>query len=402
MTSALSSRSATLQIVSIVCFSFIGYLGVGITLAVIPGLVHERLGYSALLAGLVISLQYLVTLGVRPLAGRLIDSAGPKRAIIHGLAGCACSGVLMALAALWLDRPPLSLGLLLLSRVALGVALSLIASASITWGIGQLGGSGTGRVISWNGIACYAGIAFGAPLGTWLIGRYGLSSMGLSVLLAALAGLALAGAKTGVPPQIGERLGFMKVLGRVTPHGLALALGTLGYGTIAAFITLYYGSHGWAHAEYCLTAFGFSFIAARLLFARAIDRFGGSPVAMVSLLVEAIGLALLWAAPDRLATMAGASLTGFGFSLVFPALGVEAVKLAPAASRGSTIGAYSLFLDLALGICGPLMGLIIAGLGFRSVFLLCTVAAFGALALTLTLHRRSGPAVGLASLEGEP
>ena len=63
----------------------------------------------------------------------------------------------------------------------------------------------------------------------------------------------------------GERLPFHHVLGRVTPHGMGLALGAIGFGTIATFITLYYASRGWANAVLCLSAFGGCFIGARLL-----------------------------------------------------------------------------------------------------------------------------------------
>ncbi|SFB47637.1 Major Facilitator Superfamily protein [Azotobacter beijerinckii] len=205
---------------------------------------------------------------------------------------------------------------------------------------------------------------------------------------------------------VGERLSFMSVLGRVGPYGLAMALGTLGYGTIAAFITLYYDSRGWAWAEYAMTAFGFSFIAARLLFAQAIDRLGGYRVGIACLLVEGGGLLLLWAAPGPLLAMLGAGLSGFGFSLVFPALGVEAVKSTPASNRGAAIGAYSLFLDLALGVAGPLIGLLIGSQGFRSIFLVCALAAFCGLGLTLVLQQRSarqpaGSAAELAAVEAD-
>lgn len=73
---------------------------------------------------------------------------------------------------------------------------------------------------------------------------------------------------------------------------------------------------------------------------------------------------LLWLAPNPNLALAGAALTGFGFSLVFPALGVEAVNLVPAASRGAAVGAYSLFIDLSLGITGPVAGAVAAGFGF--------------------------------------
>jgi len=387
--STVPVQGNTLQILSIVGFTFLGFMSIGLPMAVMPGLIHHDLGFSALVAGLVIGLQYLVTLLVRPFSCRVIDSAGPKQALICGLAGCALGGLLMLLATLWLALPLLSLATLVLSRLVLGMAHSVLGASAITWGIGQVGSADTARVISWNGIASYGAIGLGAPLGVWLVERFGLPWMGASVLLTALFGLALAWRKPGVPLVAGERLSFMSVLGRVSPYGLAMALGTLGYSTIAAFITLYYDSRGWAWAEYAMTAFGLSFIAARLLFARAINRLGGYRVGVACLLVEGGGLLLLWAAPGPLLALLGAGLSGLGFSLVFPALGVEAVKSTPASNRGAAIGAYSLFLDLALGVAGPLVGLLIGSHGFRSIFLACALAAFAGLALTLFLQLRS-------------
>lgn len=398
--SAAPVQGNTLQILSIVCFTFLGFMSIGIPMAVLPGLIHHDLGFSTLVAGLVIGLQYLVTLLVRPFSCRVIDSAGPKPALVYGLTGCALGGLLMLLATLWPALPLLGLLLLVLSRLVLGAAHSVLGASAIAWGIGQVGSAGTARVISWNGIASYGAIGLGAPFGVWLVERFGLPWMGASVLLIALCGLALAWRKAGVPVVVGERLGFMSVLGRVGPYGLTMALGTLGYGTIAAFVTLYYDSRGWAWAEYAMTAFGLSFIAARLLFAQAIDRLGGYRVGIACLLVEGGGLLLLWAAPGPLSAMLGAGLSGFGFSLVFPALGVEAVKSTPASNRGAAIGAYSLFLDLALGVAGPLIGLLIGSHGFRSIFLVCALASFCGLGLTLALQYRSTRQP--AAVEAEP
>jgi len=381
--------AVTLQVVSIVLFTFIGYLNIGIPLAVLPGYVHSDLGFGTVIAGLVISVQYLATLLSRPYAGRIIDNQGSKRAVMIGLAGCGLSGVFMLLSSFLQALPLLSLTSLFIGRLVLGSAESLVGSGSIGWGIGRVGAANTAKVISWNGIASYGALAIGAPLGVWLVNRLGLWSMGVSILLLAALGLLLAWPKLAAPIVSGERLPFLHVLGRVLPHGTGLALGSIGFGTIATFITLYYATQHWANAVLCLSLFGASFIGARLLFGNLINRLGGFRVAIACLSVETLGLLLLWLAPDAHWALAGAALSGFGFSLVFPALGVEAVNLVPASSRGAAVGAYSLFIDLSLGLTGPLAGAIAAGFGFASIFLFAALAAFSGLMLSLYLYRQA-------------
>ncbi|MFU0823402.1 MFS transporter [Pseudomonas lundensis] len=379
----------TLQVVSIVLFTFIGYLNIGIPLAVLPGYVHNHLGYGTIIAGLVISVQYLATLLSRPYASRIIDNLGSKRAVMYGLAGCGLSGVFMLVSS-WLSAmPALSLASLLIGRLVLGSAESLVGSGSIGWGIGRVGAQNTAKVISWNGIASYGAIAVGAPLGVKMVDHWGMWSMGASIIALAALGLLLAWPKLAAPIVSGVRLPFLHVLGRVLPHGTGLALGSIGFGTIATFITLYYAAQHWENAALCLSLFGASFIGARLLFGNMINRLGGFRVAIACLSVETVGLLMLWLAPNPQLALAGAALSGFGFSLVFPALGVEAVNLVPASSRGAAVGAYSLFIDLSLGITGPLVGAVAAGFGFASIFLFAALAAFSGLMLSLYLYRQA-------------
>ena len=144
-----------------------------------------------------------------------------------------------------------------------------------------------------------------------------------------------------VPVVIGERMRFSSVLLRVAPMGIALALGAAGFGVIATFITLFYSAQQWGQPAWALTAFGASFIVGRLLFSHTIRRWGGFRPALASLACEALGLLLLAAAPDAAWALAGAALTGLGWALVFPALGVEVVAMVPPASKGAAIAAFS-------------------------------------------------------------
>lgn len=379
----------TLQVVSIVLFTFIGYLNIGIPLAVLPGYVHNHLGYGTVIAGLVISVQYLATLLSRPYASRFIDTRGSKRAVMIGLAGCGLSGVFMLVSSWLTSMPAWSLASLLIGRLVLGSAESLVGSGSIGWGIGRVGAQNTAKVISWNGIASYGAIAIGAPLGVVMVGHLGMWSLGASIMALGALGVLLAWPKLAAPIVSGVRLPFLHVLGRVLPHGTGLALGSIGFGTIATFITLYYATNHWENAALCLSLFGASFISARLLFGNLINRIGGFRVAIACLSVETLGLLLLWLAPNPELALAGAALSGFGFSLVFPALGVEAVNLVPASSRGAAVGAYSLFIDLSLGVTGPLVGAVAAGFGFASIFLFAALAALTGLLLSVYLYRQA-------------
>jgi predicted MFS family arabinose efflux permease len=180
-------------------------------------------------------------------------------------------------------------------------------------------------------------------------------------------------------------MGFFAVLRRVWPLGLAMALGSAGFGTIVAFITLDYAAHGWDNPAYALSAFGLAFVLVRATLSRAIGRFGGFRTASTSLAVEFCGLLLLWLASSPAAAVLGTAVTGLGLSLIFPSLGVEALKTMPGSNRGAGIGVYTVFLDLSLGAVGPSAGILIGQFGYASVYLLAAACAAAGLAMTLRL-----------------
>ncbi|WP_230147061.1 MFS transporter [Pseudomonas brassicacearum] len=386
---ASSSLSITLQIVSIVFYTFIAFLCIGLPIAVLPGYVHEQLGFSAVVAGLTIGSQYLATLLSRPMAGRLSDSIGTKRAIVYGLSGIVLSGLLTLLSILLQSFALPSLLILIAGRLLLGVAQGLIGVGTISWCMGQVGVEHTARSISWNGIASYGAIAIGAPLGVVMVGELGFASLGVALSLLAGAALLMIRNKPSVPVIRGERLPFWAVFGRIAPFGASLSLASIGYGTLTTFITLFYISRGWTGAAWCLTVFGICFILARLLFISSIARFGGFNSAIACMSIETVGLILLWLAPSTAFALVGAGLAGFGLSLVYPALGVEAIKQVPNTSRGAGLSAYAVFFDLALAIAGPLMGAVALNLGYSSIFFFAALLSVTGLGLTLLLRRRA-------------
>ncbi|MGA2851320.1 MAG: MFS transporter [Terracidiphilus sp.] len=386
-TTAIPGNGSTRHIVGFVYFTFICYLSIGLPLAVLPPYVHFRMGFSAALAGLVISIQYIATLMSRPWAGRISDRAGAKVSVLWGMSACTASGALVVAAAAMHRTPVISLGILILSRLVLGVGESLGSTGSTLWAITSAGSEHTAKVISYNGISTYGAMALGAPLGVIMDQRWGLGSIGLLTILVGAFSLAFAFRKSPVPVVAGEHLPFAHVFGRVAPHGMALAAGGVGYSVLATFVTLFYVSRHWDGAALCLTAFGLAFILARLLFIRTIDRFGGFPVAMTCLAFESVGEVLLWQAPSPWIALAGAALAGFGFSLVFPALGVEAVKRVTENNRGTALGVYTAFADVSFFLTGPLAGAVIGIYGYSSVFLFALISVLTALSIVIVLRQ---------------
>lgn len=380
--------SESARIFATVSFTFICYLTVGLPLAVIPPFVHDRLGYGAVLAGLSISVQYAATVLSRSQVGQMADTLGAKLTVLRGLVACGVAGILVLVAALAVEIHGASLGFLLASRLALGVGESLVGTGAIAWAIGSVGSHQTARVISWNGIATYGALALGAPLGVLLAAHFGFESVGIVTILLGVLGFALARRRVPSPILEEKKLDFRAVLGRVTPYGTVLALGATGFGVIGSFITLFYRSRDWSGAAFSLSMFGLFFVAARVLFANSINRYGGFRVAILSLSVECLGLVTLWYAASPVAAMVGAALTGFGFALVFPSLGVVAIGRVPPQNRGAAIGVYSVFADIALGITGPVAGFAAGHFTYAAPFMFGAIATALGVTLTMGLYLR--------------
>jgi MFS family permease len=163
----------------------------------------------------------------------------------------------------------------------------------------------------------------------------------------------------------------------------------VGFAALGAFFSLYFLSRGWRYAGLGLTCFGVGFVLIRILCGHLPDKIGGTRVAIVSLVVEACGQYLLWLAPGPEVALVGALLTGLGCSMVFPSMGSEVVKQVPPQLRGTAIGGFAAFQDLAYGATGPLVGLLADSAGYSSVFLIGGLAATLGLWMTIRAHQRT-------------
>src|SRR5712671_1219867 len=378
---------------------FLVYLTVGAPLPVIPLFVHDRLGFDPIVVGLVIGAQAAATLLARPLAGGISDRRGTRVAVICGALISILAGLFYYLSS-WLEfSPAAGLAAIIAGRLALGLGDSLFLTGAMAWGV-QLGGpKNAGKGLMSVGIALYAAMAIGAPVGLAIFQNSGFALLALFVAATPIIACLIALRLPAQPLIAGPRIPLREVFGRIWRPGAGVALSGVGFAVIAAFITLYYQSHGWHGAAYGLTAFGVAFIVARLFFGGYPDRFGGARVALACLAIEVVGQLLLWFAPLPVIALLGAALTGFGYSLAFPALCLEAVRRVPPQSRGSAIGAYVVCLDFSLASAGPVAGLLVAPLGYSAIYLLGGGCAALAAMLTIGLLPQAAPATAPGAAE---
>ncbi|MDQ6216583.1 MFS transporter, partial [Achromobacter insolitus] len=234
----------------------------------------------------------------------------------------------------------------------------------------------------------YAAYALGAPAGMQLYGATGFAGIAWATALIPLVALALVLPLRGVRAAGGARTPFYRVLGLVLLPGAGLALASVGFGVITAFVSLLFSQRGWEGAAWMFTAFGAGFILARVFFAGLPDKLGGARVALICVLIEASGQWLIWTGSTPAWAYAGALLTGAGYSLAFPAFGVEAVRRVPAASRGTAMGAYVAFLDIALGLSSPAAGWLAGAQGYGAVYALGGACALAAMVVAMALKGR--------------
>src|SRR6202041_438318 len=177
--------------------------------------IHDKLGFGNLVVGLVIGIQFLATVLARGYAGRLTDHHGGKRSALQGAAVCVIGGLLYLIAAMPAFSPTISLVIIFVGRLVAGFGESQFVTGCVSWSIASVGPQHAGMSMSWTGIAMFAALAIGAPIGMALYHSYGLEVAMISCMVAPLVAAPIAISATSYTTTPGLRLPFYRVVGQI-------------------------------------------------------------------------------------------------------------------------------------------------------------------------------------------
>ena len=364
---------------------FAVFLVTGAALPALPLHIHGDLGFSTFTVGLVSGAQFAAALLCRLWSGTISDRRGPKFAVVTGVALAALAGLLYLASTRGAGDRMVSITILLAARVLLGGAESFVMIGAQSWCLSLTSPGNVGKTIARIGTAMFVALALGAPLGSFLYASLGFASIGWTTLVGAMATWLLVAFIPSPRPVPQTRKATNQVLKAVWIPGLAMAFSSLGYGIMTAFAVLMFQQQGWQPAWLSFTAFAVALMVARVFFGPLPDRLGGARTAMIFVAIHSAGLALIWLSPNAWLAFVGSAMAGFGYALVYPGLGMEAVARAPAEARGLAMGVYTAFIDLALGLFAPLLGLLANVVGLEQIFLITALLALCAVPIAAWL-----------------
>lgn len=355
--------------------TFCGLLAVGAVLPVLPRYVHGPLGSGDVAVGVVIGAYAITGLLLRPLAGRLADRRGRKPTVLLGTLVLCASGLLYL--------PNLGLAGLIVARLALGAGEGAVYTAGSTWIVDMAPAERRGRVLGLYGLAVWGALSVGPLAGELLLDAGGYTAVWIFAAAMPLLGALIA---TTVPdPYVPQAHADPHPL--IAPEavgpGIAIALASVGYAAVAAFVVLHLEDRGVGHGAIVFGAFAAAIVVARLIAGDLPDRVGAVRVAIVATLVEAVGLVTIGLAHSLPVALLGGCAMGAAFSLLNPSLMLIALGRVTENARGAAMGTYTAFFDAGVGIGAPLAGLAAALTDYEGAFLFAAAVAVGSALLSL-------------------
>lgn len=359
------------------------FLGLNMTIPVLPLFVEEELGGRNIEVGIAVSSFGIAAAFIRPFIGPFGDRMGRRTLVVCGTLLAAAATATTALAT--------SIPAVIAIRAVTGIGEAAVF-VGIASSIQDLTPDDRrAEAASYFSLTIYGTLLVGPLLGGWIRDEHGTDWVW--ILAGALAAsAAVVGTTAPGPPDTKPPFPpFRRLIHPLAVRpGLMLFAGLLGYTGFLAFAVIHGERVGMENPERIFVVFGVVVISLRLFAARLPDRLGPLLTTRISLSFGVSGLLTLFLWQEPAGVYVAAAILGVAQTFLFPALFALVVDRAPEEERSQAIGSFSMFFDLAFGFGGPLIGAIGDWTDLGTGFLIS--AGVAAVALFST-HRLLGDAL---------
>ena len=347
----------------IVGAAFVGMLGFGAIIPMLPVYLHEQVGASTFVTGLLIGMSSAFALLGRLFAGKTADRKGRRIALLIGMAFCTGAGALyFPVFGLWAIPP---------ARVLHGLGEGFFVTAAVAWAVDVAPENRRAQALGflssgiWGGVC--VGPAIGQALGTMgrVAGFVAVSSVVVMLIITLM--------EEQPRPHAHEPTRWFPP--PVLLPGIVLGFGNVTYAAMSGFLILLLRQRGHG-TTWAFSAFALAVLFGRAAFGALPDRIGPRRSLYAGYVFLAIGLVLIALVRNRAFDVPAALLVGLGYSFPWPALASVVVTRVSVAERAAALGALTAFYDLFVAGSSALAGFVAGHWGLTSVFWMALACAF--------------------------
>lgn len=374
---------------AITIISFIIFFVFYVQLTLLPIYIADNLHATADKAGLLVTCFLIAAIIIRPFAGQWVGKYSNKTVLMLS------SLAFLVVTALY----PLchSIETLLFIRVLHGITFGVITTVKGTISARLIPASRRGEGISFFSLAMGLAMVVGPWIGLnmarhsayieafWLCTGVSIVSIVLALIVA-------------VPPVIRHadgskpKLGFAAMFDRAAmPFALVTFFMTFAYAGVSAFLALYARELDlMAAASNFLLCYAIFLMICRAFTGNVCDKKGPKYVVYPCLFAFTVGLVVLGYTHGSITMVLSGALIGIGYGSVTPIFQTQIISSVEPHKIGVANSLFFNAMDAGLALGAFVMGLMVEGVGYRSIYLMGAVLVVLAGALYILQMKKRG------------
>ena len=363
----------------IVGAAFVGMLGFGAVIPMLPVYLREHAGASTFLTGLFIGLASAFALLGRLFAGRVADGRGRRTALLLGMAFCAAAGVLyLPIFGMWWMAP---------ARVLHGLGEGFFITGAVAWVVDIAPSTRRAQAMGILSSGIWGGVSVGPAIGQAL-GSMGKVAVFLIASSLAVVAILFFTQEQLRPKAVSPARWFPP---QVVLPGVILGFGNVTYAAMSGFLILLLRERG-HDSRWAFSAFAFAVLFGRFMFGGLPDRMGPRRTLSIGYVFFAVGLVAIAVSHNPLEDVPASLLIGLGYAFPWPALALVVVNRVQPSERAAALGALTAFYDLFVAASSAVAGAVAGHFGLTSVFWLAFACMCVSVVMTFVTDIGDAPA----------